>query len=158
MDTKQEQMDIIDILETNELLIARLYMAFAEHFPDHRIFWNEMAEDEKKHASMVRTLEQEIREGSLHFNKDRFDTTSIKMLHDYVKVWLSKAKKEIISLDSAFESALAVEHDLIEMRVFEIFDSDSPELRIILEALTSATKEHRRRLTGVLEKYKKSRP
>lgn len=151
-------MNIIDMLETSERLIARLYKSFAEKFQDHKSLWNTMAEEENKHASMVRTLEHELQEGSLHLHGDRFDTTSLNMFHDYIRVLLSQTKDHNISLEKAFESALAVEHDLIERKFFNAFDSDAPELRIILEALDSATREHRTRLTQALDKLRKAQP
>ena len=158
MDTKQEQLNLIDMLETSERLIARLYKTFAEHFLDHSKFWNQMAEEEIKHASMVRTLEHELQEGSVHLRRDRFDTTSLNMFHDHVRVLLSQTKEHPIRLEKAFEAALAVEHDMIERKFFNVFDSDSPELRIILQALDSATREHRKRLLEAMEKHNKAKP
>ena len=69
MDTKREEITVIEMLETSERLIARLYKTFAERLEDQNALWNKMAEEENKHASMVRTLEQEIQEGSLRLNK-----------------------------------------------------------------------------------------
>lgn len=146
----------IERLETNELLIARLYTAYSEHFSDHRNFWKEMAEEEKKHANMISTLLHEIREGSVRLGDNRFDTTSIGMFQDYLKAQLTKAKEEVLSQEDAFQAALAIEHDLLERSFFNVFESDSPEMKIILEALEAATRQHRRKLVEAIEESQES--
>ena len=157
MDTRRQTMNLIEMLETSELLLSQLYDAFSRRYKSQKVLWNEMAHEEGKHAGMIRALEQQVADGFLQLDNDRFDSTSIQMFHDYVKVLLSKAGMKAMSLDRAFEAALAVEHDLIERRFFDVFDADSPELKLILEALASATKEHRKRLMAAMEAYKKSR-
>lgn len=155
MGVHERQLELIARLEDNELLIARLYSAYAEHFEEYRAFWSELAEEEKKHASMLRTLLHQAQEGSLQVREDRFDETSIKMQCDYVKVLLSKAKSGILSLEDALGQALAVEHDLTERHFFRVFEGDSPDLALILEALESSTKEHRKRLLKAIESLQK---
>ena len=156
MPIHEKQWEQIERLENNEMLIARLYTAYSEHFSDHRNFWKDLAEDEKKHAGMIRTLVHEIQEGSISFGEKRFDATSIGMFQDYLKALLAKAKKEVITLEDAFQSALAIEHDLLERNFFRVFEADSEEMKIILEALESSTKQHRMKLVAAIQQAQDS--
>ena len=146
----------IEMLENNELLIARLYTAYSEHFSDHRNFWKDLAEDEKKHAGMIRTLFHEIQEGSISLGEKRFDATSIRMFKDYLTTLLGKAKNEVISQEDAFQIALAIEHDFIERNFFNVFEADSEEMKIILAALESSTKQHRMKLVEAIQQAQDS--
>jgi rubrerythrin len=151
-----KQLELIARLEENERLIARLYSAYAEHFEEYRAFWSDLAEEEKKHASMLLNLLHQVREGALRLRDDRFDETSIQMQCDYVKALVSKARTETLSLEDALGQALAIEHDLRERHFFRVFEGDSPELALILDALESSTNEHRKRLLEEIENVQKS--
>jgi len=152
----EEQWEQVEMLENNELLIARLYMAYSEHFSDHRNLWNDLAEDEKKHAGMIRTLVHQIQDGSVTLGEERFDPASISMFAEYLTARWGKARNEVISREDAFQNALAIEHDLLERNFFRVFETDSEEMKIILEALESSTKQHRMKLTAAVQQAQDS--
>ena len=153
--TKQA-LEVIEALAANEMLISRLYMAFAERFPDNRDFWERMAHEETQHADMIGSLGLELKEGTVEFNSDGFDKTSVDMFHDYLKFSLLRTQEGDILSKDAFETALAIEHDLIERSFFGLFEAKTAEMSIILEGLTSSTREHHRSLVQALEKSRQS--
>jgi len=153
--TKQA-LDVIEALAENEMLIGRLYRTFAEGFPDDRDFWETMADEETQHADMIRSLGLELKEGTVEFKPAGLDSTSVEMLHDYLKFSLVRTREEDMLPKDAFEMALAIEHDLIERSFFGWFEAKTAELSLILEGLTSSTREHHRRLVQALEKSRQS--
>ena len=144
-------LEAIDALAENEMLISGLYRIFSKRFPDYHDFWSKMAEEEMQHASMIRSLVPEVKEGTVRFKTEGMDKTSIDMFHDYLKFSLARAREQDIPLKDAFETALAIEHDLIERSFFDLFETDTSELALIFEGLASSTIEHHRRLVRAIE-------
>jgi rubrerythrin len=148
--------EVIEALAENEMLISRIYRTYAERFPDDRDFWGTMAYEETQHADLIRSLGLEVKEGTVEFNSDGFDKTSLDMFHDYLKFSLARTQEEEILVKDAFETALAIEHDLIERNFFGFFETKTGELSLILEGLASSTRAHHRRLVQALEKSRQS--
>ena len=152
----KEVLETIEALAENEMLVSRLYRAFSERFPDHRDFWGKMAEEETQHANMIRSLSPDVREGAVRFKGDALDSTSADMFRDYLKFSLARTLEQGISLEDAFETALAIEHDLIERGFFTRFQAKTKDLALIFEGLMSSTREHHRRLAQAAEKSRRS--
>jgi rubrerythrin len=151
-----EPLETIELLAENEMLISRIYRVFSERFPDCRDFWEKMAEEEIQHADMIRAVVPEVKEGTVRFKEQHLDETSVGMFRDYLKVSLASAGERDIPLKDAFETALAIEHDLIERSFFDLFEADTGELNLIFEGLASSTREHHRRLVQAVEKSRRS--
>jgi rubrerythrin len=147
----KEPLEAIELLAENEMVISRIYRLFSERFPDYHDFWEKMAEEEIQHADMIRSVVPEIKEGTVRFNAQRFDETSVGMFRDYLKLSLARAGEQDIPLKDAFETALAIEHDLIERSFLELFEADTEELSLVFEGLASSTREHHRRLLKAIE-------
>jgi hypothetical protein len=60
-------------------------------------------------------------------------------------------EKEYNISEKLFSLRWALTKDLLERSFFEIFESDSPEMKIILEALDAATRQHRKKLVEAIE-------
>jgi rubrerythrin len=149
-------LEAIEGLAENEDLISSLYRMFADRFPDYRDFWGKMAEEETQHASMIRSVVPEVKEGTVRFKTEGIDETSIAMFQDYLKFSLARVQDQDILLKDAFETALAIEHDLIERSFFDLFEADTSELALIFEGLASSAREHHRRLVRTIEQSRKS--
>lgn len=152
---KKEVLETIEALAENEMLVSRLYKAFSERFPDYRDFWGKMAEEETQHANMIRSLSPEVRAGAVRFKGDALDSTPADMLRDYVKFSLARTLEQGISPEDALETALAIEHDLIERGFFTRFQAKTEDLALIFKGLLSSTREHHRRLTEAVEKSRR---
>lgn len=147
----KEPLEAIELLAENEMVISRLYGVFSERFPEYRDFWEKMAEEELQHADMIRSVVQDVKEGTVRFKAQLFDETSVGMFRDYLKFSLARAGEQDIPLKDAFETALAIEHDLLERSFFDLFETDAGELMLVLEGLASSTREHHRRLVQAVE-------
>ena len=147
----KEPLEAIERLAENEMVISRIYRVFSERFPDHRRFWEKMAEEETQHADMIRSVVPDVKEGTVRLRARGLDETSVGMFRDYLKVSLARAGEQGILLKDAFETALAIEHDLIERSFFDLFEADTRELMLVFEGLASSTREHHRRLVQAIE-------
>ena len=147
----KEPLEAIELLAENEMVISRIYRVFSERFPEYHEFWETMAAEEIQHADMIRSVVPEVKEGTVRFKAQRFDETSVGMFRDYLKFRLARAGEQDIPLKDAFETALAIEHDLLERSFFDLFETDTRELMLIFEGLASSTREHHRRLVQAVE-------
>ncbi len=147
----KEPLETIELLAENEMVISRIYKVFSERFPEYHDFWETMAEEEIQHADLIRSVVPEVKEGAVRFRAQRLDETSVGMFRDYLKFSLACAREQDIPLKDAFETALAIEHDLIERSFFDLFEADTGELRLVFEGLASSTREHHRRLVQAIE-------
>jgi rubrerythrin len=147
----KEPLEAIELLAENEMVISRIYRVFSERFPEYHDFWDTMAEEEIQHADMLRSLVPDVKEGTVRFKAQRLDETSVGMFRDYLKVSLAGAREQDIPLKNAFETALAIEHDLIERSFLDLFEADTAELTLVFEGLASSTREHHRRLVQAIE-------
>jgi rubrerythrin len=147
----REPLEAIELLAENEMVISRIYRVFSLRFPEFHDFWEKMAEEEVQHADMIRSVVPEVKEGTARFKERLFDETSVGMFRDYLKLSLARAREQDIPLRDAFETALAIEHDLIERSLLDLFEADTGELTIVFEALASSTREHHRRLVQAFE-------
>ena len=148
----KEPLEAIELLAENEMVISRIYRVFSERFPDYHDFWEKMAEEEIQHADMIRSVVPEVKEGTVRLREQGLDETSVGMFRDYLKFSLARAGEQDIPLKDAFETALAIEHDLIERSFFDLFEADTRELMLVFEGLASSTREHHRRLVQTIEK------
>ena len=147
----KEPLEAIKLLAENEMVISRIYKVFSEKFPEYHDFWETMAAEEVQHADMIRSVVPEVKEGTVRFKEQRLDETSVGMFRDYLKFSLARAREQDIPLKDAFETALAIEHDLIERSFFDLFEADTAELMLVFEGLASSTREHHRRLVQAIE-------
>jgi len=147
----KEPLETIELLAENEMVISRIYKVFSERFPEYHDFWETMAEEEIQHADMIRSVVPEVKEGAVRFKAQGLDETSVGMFRDYLKFSLARAREQDIPLEDAFETALAIEHDLLERSFFDLFEADTRELMLVFEGLASSTREHHRRLVQTIE-------
>jgi hypothetical protein len=131
--------EIIEALAQNELNVAELYRKYAAKFTEHKDFWRNLAIEELNHAAKLRTLtgvKVELK------TKDRFNIIAIKNFSKHVLVESDPVKVNNSSLINALSTALNIEQSLIEHKYFEVFESDSIELKQVLLSLANDTEKH----------------
>ncbi|MHC4499824.1 MAG: ferritin family protein [Planctomycetota bacterium] len=146
MNTKEKQIDTIEILAKHELAISQLYMACAERFPAYKDFWRELSEEETEHARWINELHSKVEDGRVYFNENRFQTAAIARSLQYIQELQQKVPQPDFSLINALSAAVAIEDALIENKYFEAFEADSPALKEVLRILAEATDKHRTRI------------
>jgi rubrerythrin len=70
------------------------------------------------------------------------DITHLQTFRDLIEQETDKAKHKPVSHYEALAIALRIEKDIIEHKYAQLFDSDSEDIRKILEELTIAPKRH----------------
>ena len=148
--------ELVGKLASNEESVATLYNAYAKAFPVLREFWSSLASEEIKHASWIRNLGEETKTSPLFIDEDRFNTTAIQTFRNYLGREIARLNDQEIPLIEALSITLYIEQSLIESKIFEIFETDSAELKHTLKNLRADTVTHHNKAKAELEKYKKS--
>jgi len=146
MTQEHDSLLIAELLIENEESVRNLYLAYAKKFPTHEEFWSGLAVDESGHADWIRGLAGQLRQGHSHIEPGRFRKEAIASFIRYVKDELTKVQNEEIPLITALSIALSAEQSMIEGRFFEVFDTDSAELKHVLDNMAAATEEHVKRV------------
>jgi rubrerythrin len=133
---------IVNRLKENELAMKDLYLVFSEKFATQEAFWRGIAEEEASHAAWIDTLYIKMGAGLIEFSEKRFPVEAVRANIENMKDLQVKAKKGELSLLEALEKSVHIEHGMLENRFFEVFKDDSPELKIILDALRVGTETH----------------
>jgi rubrerythrin len=148
----QDPLSVVRLLAENEELISDLYTAYAQRFPEHADFWSGLAAEERDHARWLRELGSRVEEGSLYVNEDRFRREPVQLFREYLEGEVRR--QEPMPLARALSVALSTEQALIERRFFEVFETDSAELKHILHDLASATEGHVKKVRDLWAKHK----
>lgn len=138
----------------NEEAVSRLYQAYAEKFPTKKQFWTDLAADELTHAGWIRTLEAKYREGSLNFNRDRFKIQPVRGFSNYLERELTNSRDPRMSVINALSTALYIEESVLENKYFEAVQTDTPELKRILNELATSTRTHLEKIRKEWEKQR----
>lgn len=150
---------IIELYIEQELLISSLYMRFSERYPVHKDFWIKMASEEREHAEWINHLLDGVVTDKVHFSEGNIRTYTINTIITYIKGLISEFDKKAFEIPKAVNIALDLERSLLEKNVFKCFDSDSVEVKRILEILNKGQDDHIRKITrfavDIREKTKK---
>ena len=149
MSYSEKQRDLLEMMATNEEAIARLYEAYSTKFTNYREFWSQLANEELQHSSWISNLNAKVREGGLYINEGRFKREAIQTFSDYLNREIIKAQTQDIPLITALSTALYIEQSIIEHQYFEVFKTDSVELKHLLMELSQATDDHLNRVKRV---------
>jgi len=154
MEKKEAQKQIIDLLIKNEATMGELYRKYAKKFPAFEKFWNKIYEDEQSHAAWINTLYYKLNSGLVSFSEQRFPVAAIEENIRYMEEEKNKVGRGEMSHLYALEKAVHVERGMIEHKFFEVFQDDSMELQIVLQALKLGTEQHLQVVQKAWEKEK----
>jgi hypothetical protein len=147
--------EIIDNLAANEEILNRLYRGYAAAFPVESEFWNALASEEVKHSAYLKDLAVKAGTSPLFINEHRFKVGAIKTFTSYLNNEISRLELLTVSLIEALSITYDIEQSLIENKYFEVFKTDSAELKQILSVIREETLSHCNRSRVELEKYQK---
>ena len=149
------QIDIIAVLSELERNVGRLYEAYGFQFPEHRSFWQNLANEEKEHAIWLEKLGNYVRQGQAVLNEKRFNIFAARSFLNYLKSELDKAARQEITIINAAAIALYLEESIMEHNYYEVISGDAPELQKTFDYLTTATSVHIKRVKEFLDHVKK---
>jgi rubrerythrin len=133
---------VLELMRSYELLLGALYLTYAEKFTEQADFWHKIAEEEKTHAYWIETLKNQIGNKSIYFNEKRFNIPPLKECISEVEARISDAKGGDLALIEAISISVGIENGMIERNFFEVFESDSVEIKKTFNMLRMATLEH----------------
>lgn len=147
---------ILAKLASNEESVAKLYQKYSDAFPMLSGFWKYLATEEIYHSTCIRNLQEQVEAMTVFVDEDRFNSTAIQTFTDYLERESSRLDEQEIPLIEALAITLYIEQSLIESKFFEIFRTDSAQVRATLIEIRDQTTAHRNKAKDFLEKYKKA--
>ena len=146
MNTQDVTIQVLDLLEEHERIIGRLYAVYAERFPQERTFWQGLSREENKHAECIASLRPKIENDPNSLIVTRFPMAAIEHSIGYINKLIEQAQHPSLTRTKALSAAMDIETALLENKYFEVFASDSPPLRRVLELLDRGTHAHLQRI------------
>ena len=143
MDSRER---LLNMLAEVELTVSRLYEKYAGIFPEHKEFWQGMAAEEQKHASLIKILSAQ------NVNEDRLQLELVQSTLAYIKDQLAMASKQAVSLPDALSTASNIENSLIEKAFYAAFNADTEEIKRVLREIVNETNQHRSKVQELLTK------
>ncbi len=148
----EENNDIVSELAQNEIRVSELYRKYAQLFSDMKEFWDENAAEEANHYKLLMELEEKKSSGKIFIDEKRFQPEAVKLVRSFIEEKFNEQNPTVID---ALINSENIENSLLEKNIFEIFESDAPEIKVTLKILEDETREH---LESVREKIKEILP
>jgi hypothetical protein len=142
MDKQKYDGAILTRMAENEELVSELYRRYSEKFAVHKDFRFGLSVEEINHSTWILDLNKKVLEGDVRFDESRFNLYALKNFKDYMNEMIGIADTQEVTPESALGTALNIEGALIERKFFEVFESDSEELKQVLNLLAVSTKRH----------------
>lgn len=139
---KPYQEKIIALLQQQENLLAKLYQTFAQKFPEHEDFWNQLAREEEKHAGWLEQLRAATGKKIVLFNEGRTKTYTLETFVQGLKEKLNRAEADGFDARQALACAIDLERCLIEKNVFSLFEGMTEKASRVMKFLAKETREH----------------
>jgi hypothetical protein len=133
---------IVERLAVNEEKVMELYAAFGDKFPEHRQFWADISEEEKRHAGLLRDFGNLVDERDIKLNLTRINEESVNRSIRFLEGEILKAKNNGMDCKQAFVLARGLEQGIVESECFKIFNTDVKDLIKLFNALNSDTQRH----------------
>jgi len=145
---------VLNMMVLHEEALAKLYTVFCEKIPEMRDFWYELVREEKGHAEVLRHLSKKLGGEIKSFNSRKFNVTALATSLDFLSERTDRFQKKGIGILKSLAFALDQEQSMLENKYFEVFESDSPEIRKDLDLLRKHTSKHAGRVKKAMESIK----
>jgi hypothetical protein len=151
------QQRMIGLLIKQEMGISRLYAWFAETFPTSREFWEELAQEEVKHAKWLRRMYPLAKQGLILFHEDELKSYALKNFISQVEQFITDHKQTSLSLLAAANFAITCEETLGESLTFSQVSSPIQELETVLTHLRQESHAHKQKIEQFQSKLRYAR-
>ncbi|HEY3416605.1 MAG TPA: hypothetical protein VGM23_06955, partial [Armatimonadota bacterium] len=105
---------MLGLMTEIELTIGQIYQSFAGQFSDQAEVWGGLAEEEQRHAHMVRDLQIAAQEGVIAINMRMCNRTRLESFLWHLKKVLERAIEGEYKANEALETAQSLESTMIE--------------------------------------------
>jgi len=148
------QKKIIELMDKQELLLAKLYNIFADQFLDHKDFWQDLAKDELQHAEWVKKFYQAEKEDLVAFSEGKVNVYSMNTFIENLEKIIRRAENGEINLKMAISYTLDFERSLIEKNTFSRFEIIDKKLAGIMTKLESETRRHLKKAEDMMAQFR----
>lgn len=142
MSTKEENFEIIELLAFHEEAIGNLYSVLKVYFHEMEI-WEFLSNEEFKHAEWIRSILDNVHEGSVKFDKRHFSVENISQSIESIVDFRLKVEKKGVKLLEVISFAKNIENSIIERKMFDCFWSDHTGIQKVLDDLKADTESHK---------------
>jgi rubrerythrin len=146
MELSSFQINKIGLIAEYESAVMELYWVYSEKFPEHKTFWIDMADDERKNTEWIRSIIEQIKNGKIDYNRDRFNIEAIRISMDFIKAQIKEALDKPVSLQTALSNAAGIEDSMAKKKFYEIIKDDNPEAQALYRKFLLENQQHRDRL------------
>ena len=137
----------------------RLLVRAKDHTPQYRrqpdARCSRLAEAEKSHYNLLKTMHSILDKGSVFINLGRFGGEALEAMIGSVDEAIKKADEDSFERSDAVAVALKIETSLIDSHFYDVVSTDAPEFKIIAGRLSSEIKKHVDLISRVAEMYGK---
>ncbi len=152
-----QQRESLSLLSENETKLSHIYNVLSESLPEMSSFWRKLSQEEVMHAKWIDALGDKLDGGKLFFDEDRFNMNAIEIFRNRLTEELSFFENNNFDKIRALAFAVDIERSLIERKLFDCFETDSVELKALLETLSKSTEEHLRTVEEEMRVAKEER-
>lgn len=155
---KPYQEKIIALMLKQESLLARLYHAYAQKFPEYKELWNKLAREEKKHASWIEQLRVASENKVVLFREGHVKPSHLESFVQEIAEKLKQVETDGLKARQALLCTIELERSLIEHHVFSHFVGITEKARKVMEFLAQETREHQELAEKLYSKTQGGRP
>jgi rubrerythrin len=154
MELSTFQVSKIELIAEYEAAIMELYWVYSEKFPEHKDFWIDMADDERKVVEWIRSTIEKIKANKIDYNRDRFNIEAVRSAMNFIKGQISEALDKPVSLQTALSNAASIEESMTKKKYYEMIKDDNPEANLLYQKLAAENQKHRDKLNQFRQKHK----
>jgi rubrerythrin len=134
----------IDMLIQHEAALKQLYEVFRDVFPENKVFWQVIADEEQKHCDILKGLSLRASLKGWFLNDRQFQQLAIESAVQYVEQKIDAARQAKINLLEALSIAGDFEEALIEKQFIRLNISGPEEVKDAMRMLVADTQRHRK--------------
>jgi rubrerythrin len=171
----------LEMLIRHETAIKQLYEVFADIFPEHRAFWQGMAEEEQKHSDCLQDLSSNESLKKWFVDDGPFQQLALSTALQHIELLIERVRKANIgvlealsfasdmerqmerirkaniSLLEALSVASDIEEAMIEKQFIRLNIAGPTEIKSVMNRLVVDTQRHRKMLAEKLALHKRTR-
>jgi len=154
MDLSAFQISKIELIAEYEAAVMELYWVYSEKFPEHKNFWIDMADDERKNVEWIHSTIELIKSNKIDYNRDRFNIEAVRIAMNFIKNQIREALDKPVPLQAAISNASSIEDSVAKKKFYEIIKDDNPEGHLLYQKFGSENQRHRDKLNQFRQRLK----
>lgn len=154
MELSSFQISKIDLIAEYESAVMELYWVYSEKFPEHKDFWINMADDERKVVEWVHSAIEQIKANKIDYNRDRFNIEAVRVSMNFIKEQIREALDKPVTLQAAMANAANIEDSMTKRKFYEMIKDDNQEARLLYQKFAAENQKHRDKLAQFRQRNK----